>query len=142
MGPNLLTAFMAVALPLGVTVCIETAVAALFGLRGQSLGAVVWVNFVTNPLLNLVWLGLFWFGVGYTTTPSELPGGGAGRVSVSAWMWLVLALLEVAVVFAEWVILLRVVERKAMSARRLLTLCIVMNVMSATLGTFLLVRFA
>ena len=142
MGPSVLTAFTAVALPLGVTVCIETAVAALFGLRRQALAAVVWVNFITNPLLNLVWLALFLIGVGYTTTPTELPGGAAGHSSISTWMWLVLAALEVAVVFSEVAMLRAVVERKVMSGRRLLTLCIVMNVLSATLGTFLLARLA
>jgi hypothetical protein len=124
MGPSVLTAFTAVALPLGVTVCIETAVAASFGLRRQALGAVVWVNFVTNPLLNLVWLALFLIGVNHT------------------WMWLVLVALEVAVIFSEVVILRAVVERQAASGRRLLTLCIVMNALSATLGTFLLGRLA
>ena len=134
----MLAAFAAVALPLAVSVCIETVVAALFGFRRRELTAVVWVNFVTNPVLNLVWLSLFWLGFGHTT--AQAAGDAAGRVVPSAWMWSLLVVLEVVVIVAEWRLLLVILGRIARSSRRLLTVSVVMNAVSATLGTFLLGR--
>ena len=135
----MLAAFAAVALPLAVSVCIESLVAALlFGFRLRELTAVVWVNFVTNPVLNLVWLSLFWLGFGHTTV--QAAGDAAGRVVPSAWMWSLLVVLEVVVIVAEWRLLLVILGRIARSSRRLLTVSVVMNAVSATLGTFLLGR--
>jgi|WetSurMetagenome_2_1015567.scaffolds.fasta_scaffold01400_3 hypothetical protein len=129
------------ALALGLTVTIETGVAALLGLRGRALAAVVWVNFVTNPLLNLVWLSIFWLGFGYKAVPSS-PSGVAAGAAIATWMWFVLAFMEVIVVFSEWAILSLVVERSAVSRPRLLTISLAMNAVSATLGTFVLTLLA
>ena len=133
----MLAAFASVALPLVASICIECLVAALFGFRWRQLTAVVWVNFLTNPILNLVWLSLFWFGFGKTI---QATGDTAGHVVPSTWMWFLLAGLEVVVVVAEWRLLLMALGRKAFSPRRLLAVSVVMNAVSATLGTFLLSR--
>lgn len=131
MGPKLLSAFVAVVAPLGTTVAIEVAVAALFGLRRRALGTVVWINFVTNPLLSLLWLSLFALGLGQTTVQAD-------HLVPADWMWLLLGLLEAIVVMAEWRLLVWVLGRKAVDPRRLLVATVVMNLVSATLGTFLL----
>lgn len=132
----MLAGFLAVALPLAASIFIECLVAALLGFR-RELVTVVWVNFITNPLLNLVWLSLFWFGLGKTV---EASGGAAGRVVPTTWMWFLLAGLEVVVIVAEWRLLLMALGRERFSSRRLLTVSVVMNAVSATLGTFLLGR--
>lgn len=98
--------------------------------------AVVWVNFITNPPLNLVWLFLLWLGFGKTIATA----GAAGRVVPSLWMWFLLAGLEVVVMAVEWRLLLIAIGRVPLSARRLLVVSVVMNAVSATLGTFLLGR--
>jgi hypothetical protein len=81
---------------------------------------------------------------------------------VASWMWLLLAALEVIVIVAEWRLLLWTVERETvtshrqtsggltsdaltarrLTSRRLLLVSLVMNGVSATLGTFLLSRFS
>jgi hypothetical protein len=129
-------AISAVALPLAATICIECLVAVSFGFR-RELTTVVWVNCVTNPLLNLVWLSLFWLGFGKTV---EAGGGAAARVVPTTWMWCLLAGLEVVVIVAEWRLLLMALGRERFSSRRLLVVSTAMNVVSATLGTFLLGR--
>jgi hypothetical protein len=139
LGPG--AALYSVALALGLTVAIETGVAALLGLRGRALAAVVWVNFVTNPLLNLAWLSIFWLGFGYKAVPSS-PSGVAGGAAIATWAWLVLVIMEVIVVLSEWAILRLVVERPALSHKRLLTISLAMNAVSATLGTFVLTLLA
>jgi hypothetical protein len=138
-GPG--AALCTMSLALGLTVAIETGVAALLGLRGRALAAVVWVNFVTNPLLNLAWLSIFWLGFGYKAVPSS-PSGVAGGAAVDTWMWFVLVVMEVIVVFSEWAVLSLVVERPAKSRPRLLTTSLAMNAVSATLGTFVLTLLA
>ncbi len=132
----MLAAFIAVALPLAASIVIEGLVAALFGFR-RELVAVVWVNFVTNPLLNLVWLSLFWMGFGKTV---QAAGGAVGRVVPTTWMWFLLAGLEVIVIVAEWRLLLMAVGQERFSSRRLLSVSVAMNAVSATLGTFLVGR--
>ena len=108
----------ALALALAVTACIETGIAALLGLRRRALGAVASVNLVTNPLVNLC----FW----------ALCGLGA-----------VFCLLEVMVVIAEWRALVWVLGgRTGAASRRLLVICVAMNAVSATLGTYLLMPIA
>jgi hypothetical protein len=131
-------ALLAVALPLAASICIESLVAALFGFR-RELTAVIWVNLVTNPVLTLVWLSLFWLGFGKTV---DATGGAAGYVAPSTWMWFLLAGLEVVVVIVEWRLLLMALGRKAFGPRRLLTVSVVMNAVSATLGTLLLSRLS
>jgi hypothetical protein len=131
-------ALTAVALPLAATVCIETPVAALLGLPRKDLVAVVWINFVTNPVLNLVWLFLFWSGLGYATIRTVNPP--AGVHTVHPWMWLVLGALEVMVILAEWRLLLAVLGPERSTPRKLLAVSIAMNAVSATLGTMLLSR--
>jgi hypothetical protein len=135
----MLAALSVVALPLAASICIESLVAALFGFRWRQLAAVVWVNCVTNPLLNLVWLSLFWLGLGKTI---QATADSAGRAVPSTWMWFLFAGLEVVVVFAEWRLLLTALGRQRFSSRRLLTVSAVMNAVSATLGTFLLSRLS
>jgi hypothetical protein len=136
----MLAAFIAVALPLAASVCIESMVAALFGFRWRELSAVVWVNCVTNPLLNLVWLSLFWLGFGQRTI--QATGKVAGGAVPSTWMWFLLAGLEVVVIVAEWRLLLMALGRNVFSSRKLFTVSVVMNAVSATLGTFLLGRLS
>jgi hypothetical protein len=131
---------MAVALPLVVTVVIETGVAALFGLRRRALGVVASVNLVTNPLLSLFFVALFGFGVGYTSVHADPPQGLLGYASTASWIWAVLVLLEVTIVFAEWRGLVWVLGRRTATPGRLLSVTVAMNVVSATLGTFLLMR--
>jgi hypothetical protein len=133
----MLAALVAVALPLAASVCIECVVAALFGFRWRELAVVVWVNFVTNPLLTIVWLSLLWLGFGRTI---QATGGAAGQVVPSTWMWFLLAGLEVVVIVAEWRLLLMALARKAFGPRKLLIVSVAMNAVSATLGTFLLSR--
>jgi hypothetical protein len=133
----MLAALLAVALPLAASICLECFVAALFGFRWRQLTAVVWVNCVTNPVLNLVWLSLFWLGSGKTIQAS---GDAAVQVVPSTWMWFLLAGLEVVVIIAEWRLLLVALGRKAFSPRRLIAVSVAMNAVSATLGTFLLSR--
>ena len=114
----MLAPLVAVAAPLATTVCIETPIAALLGLRGRQLGAVVAVNFVTNPIVNLVALLL-----------SGLP---------KSWSWSLLGALEVMVVVAEWRLLVWALGTNGISSRKLLAASIAMNAASATLGTYLL----
>ena len=52
--------------------------------------------------------------------------------------WPVVGLLEVIIMVAEWRMLVWALRATAGSSRKLLALAIVMNVVSATLGTFAL----
>lgn len=119
---------------------METTVAALFGLRCRALGAVVSLNLVTNPLLNLFFISLIGVGVGYTTVGAGFPGPQIDQVLTVPWVWVLLVVLEAAVVIAEWRGLIWTLGRQVATPRRLLSVSIVMNVVSATLGTFLLMR--
>jgi hypothetical protein len=113
--------FIAVAAPLAVTVFIETSIAAILGLRGLSLGAVVAVNFVTNPILNLVMIFL------------------SGFLVPMSWSWPVLGVLEGLVIVVEWRVLGWVLGSESTTSRKLMVVSFVMNAVSATLGTLLLV---
>jgi hypothetical protein len=129
-----LTALSAILLPLAVTVAIETPVAALFGLRRRALAAAASVSLVTNPPLNLLLLGLYWLGAGYTKVYSENPHH-LDHVVTTPWHWVILGLLEVVVVVVEWRILVWALAGSAGTSRKLLVVSMAMNTASATLGT-------
>jgi hypothetical protein len=133
----ILTALDAILLPLGVTVAIETPVAALFGLRSRALATAASVSFVTNPPLNLLLLMLYWLGAGYTKVYSEDPHH-LEHVVTAPSHWMMLGLLEVIVVVVEWRLLVWALAGSSGTSRKLLVVSIVMNAVSATLGTLAL----
>lgn len=130
---------LAFLLPLAMTIVLETGVAALLGVRGRALTNVVSVNFITNPPLNLLWLGLAYVGIGFARVS---PNGGTAHLAPTFWGWFALGLLEVLVVVIEWRLLVWALARRGRSSRRLLTVSAVMNAVSAVFGTFVLARVA
>lgn len=98
-----------------LTLAVELPVAALLGLRNsRALLAVVAVNLLTNPALNLALIALALSGRGV---------GAAGALALCA--------LEIAAVSAEWVLLLAVLGG---SRRRTLGVAIAMNAASFAAG--------
>lgn len=108
-------------IPLVLTLAIEVPVAAAMGLRTRrEIWAVVLVNLVTNPLLNL-----FVLTAAYFSGWGVLFGGGSVSSSV------VVGVLEVSVVIAEWRLLLWAVGG---SSRKMLLTSIAMNAASFLFG--------
>ena len=132
------TVLLGILAPLAVTIVLETGMAALFGLRRRALAAVVSVNCVTNPPLNLLWMVLAWASVGFERVNSGGSRGGTVDVTPTFWGWFILGVLEVLVVVVEWRILVWALGRKDISSRKLLVVAAVMNAVSATLGTYVL----
>lgn len=127
------TALDQMVFPLLVTIMAEIVVAVFFGFR-RALWAVVAVNFVTNPLLSAFFATLYWLGVGYTLV--YVPGPNPHYTTLAApWTWAVLSFLEVIIVIVEWRLLVWVLAGRAGTSRKLLAVAIVMNAVSATLGT-------
>ncbi len=122
--------FLFLVFPLLLTVVIEVVIATSFRLSQRGVGAVVAVNLVTNPVLTAVIATLAWLGVGWRFEPDS------GDLLGTGWGWAELALLEAIIIIAEWRLLVWVLRGSEGSARKLLALAIVMNVVSATLGTF------
>lgn len=116
----MLQSLVRVTAALAVTICLETLICVLFRFRGRALGAVAAINLVTNPLLNLILLLL--------CSPS------APRWS----FWLTVGVLEIAVIFVEWRMLVWILGTTVTTSRRLMIVSGVMNTTSATLGTLLL----
>jgi len=132
------TVLLGILAPLAVTIVLETGVAALLGLRRRALAVVVWVNCVTNPLLNLVWMVFAWAGVGFTTKNSVGSRSGTVNLTPTFWGWAILGVMEVIVSVVEWRMLVWALGRKNISSRKLLVVSVVMNAVSATLGTYVL----
>jgi hypothetical protein len=87
---------------------------------------------VTNPLLSALVATLFGLGLGYTSYPSE---GGYGSAAAAPWTWVVMGLLEAAITVVEWRLLVWALAGRSGSSRKLLTMSIVMNVVSAGVGS-------
>jgi len=99
-----------------LTLAVELPVAALLGLRSRrALTAVVAVNLLTNPALNLALVLLSIGGVRAGTPMS----------------WLTVALLEVVAFVIEWLLLARVL---GVSRRRMWRTVLAMNVASFAVG--------
>jgi hypothetical protein len=122
-------AMVQVGVALLVTLLLEVSVAALFRLRGRGLGAVVAVNLITNPALTVVIFALSGLGIGLGF------GSDSGSVPSGPGSWAVLGLLEVVIIVAEWRMLVWALGGTAGSPRKLLAAAIVMNIVSATIGT-------
>ncbi len=128
----------AIGLPLVVTVALETGVAVLLGAGRRTTGAVVWVNFVTNPVLNLIMLLLLGLGVGFTQTADATSRDSGLLVVASAWIWALLFTLEALVVVVEWRALAWAANRQREVCVDLLALSFTMNAVSGVLGTMLI----
>lgn len=111
--------------PLGaalvVTTVVQVVVAAMFGLRGRSLGAVVLVNVVANTELG--------FGLALVLAVSGYFEG----VATGLTLPLVTLIVLTVVVIVEWRLLVWALGRTAGSPKRLLALSIVMNAASTVL---------
>ena len=110
---------------LTITIVLEVAVAFFFGLS-RALWAVVAVNMVTNPVSSALVATLYGVGVGFGSTRTE------------SWVWPLLGVLEVAIVVAEWRLLVWALAGKAGTSLKLLVLSVVMNAFSGTFGTLIL----
>ena len=134
-----------IVVPLAFTVLIEALVAALLGLKDRAVGAVVVVNLVTNPLVNLLVLSLYAHEVGFAEVEGTQYIGefGYGTITtvVAPWMWVLLAAIEVIVVLVEWRALAWVLAGRAGSSRKLLMVSIVMNLVTAVVGTLVVSHF-
>ena len=124
--------------PLAVTIVLETGVAVLFGLRRRGLIAVAWINLVTNPSLNVILLLLAYAGLGFAKAQPDGGRGGTVEVAPTFWGWFILCVLEVIVMIVEWRVLVRLLGGNRFSSRKLLVLSVVMNLVSAVLGSFVL----
>src|SRR5574340_44077 len=104
--------------PLGLVVAaataiaVETAVAALSGVRGRALALIAGLNLVTNVSLNL-----FLRSLGALPPP-----------------WALIVPLELAVVLVEWAVLMALLRRSGWAPARTLGLSAFMNVMSYLAG--------
>jgi hypothetical protein len=108
------------AVPLGVTIAVELAVAAVLGLRSRrQLALVAWMNVLTNPLLV------------YAYSVVLLVSGSRPSATVPV---LVLAVLEIAVVVTEWGLMRWAL---ALPSRRALWLSVAMNASSFAVGVAL-----
>lgn len=117
MIPFLLTAIV-------MTIAVESAVAAAFGVGCRGVRAVALVNLVTNPFLNLTLIAL----------AAVIPAAYHRFTMLPA-----LLLLEGAVVVAEWRILLWTLRGTAGPRDQLLAMSIAMNLASTWLGFVLVV---
>lgn len=110
-------------LALAGTLLFELPVAALFRVGRRGLAAVVLINLITNPLLNLALLVIvLTAGLGFGTRLIA-----AGSVP----------LLEAAVVIAEWRLLVWALCGMAGSSRRMLAMSVAMNLASVLGGIVL-----
>jgi hypothetical protein len=108
---------------IGLTILIELGVAKLLGYQDALLNRlIIWLNVLTNPILNLVLLiaGLFFGFESY-----------AGQMR-----WVLLLVLELIVIAVEYQVLAQVFEIKY-TKRALLKLSVIMNVISFGMGALL-----
>ena len=99
-------------LALALTLAVELSVAVLFGLRSRpQILAVVYVNLLTNPALNLI-IDAVWFAAPTAYVPT-------------------LVVLEAVVIVVEWRVLLWAIGG---CSRRLLPLAAAMNAASVAVG--------
>ena len=104
-------------LPLALTEIVEPGVAFLFGLRRRvELAAVLLINLITNPVMN------------YVMVLSNLSGRSPTNYGL-------LIVLEVLVVFSEWLLMWWVLVGASM---KFLLLSLVMNVCSCAAGLLIL----
>lgn len=129
---------VAILLPLATTIVLETGAAAALGLKRRALTTVAWVNFVTNPPLSLLWMLLAWAGVGFAHTSSDPLLGRVVDLKPTCWGWFALGLFEVLVIVIEWRLFVWVLGRKHASSQKLLVAAVVINTVSAVVGTFAL----
>lgn len=100
-----------------ITVAIELVVALIMGFRkADELWAVVYVNIITNPLLN------------YFILMNR-------EFRFIRMDFLILNLIEIAIVLVEWRLLVFALRQ---NSRRLLLLSFLMNLTSYVLGSFIL----
>ena len=125
--PPLANLFALFAFALATTLALELPTAALFGVGKRGLGAVVLANLVTNPLFNLVFvLIVFLLGLNAWTYLASLP---------------VAVVLEIAVVIAEWRLLVWALRTTGGSSMKLLAMSVTMNLVSGLVGTLLVTVF-
>lgn len=108
---------------IGLTILIELGVVKLLGYQDALLNKlVIWLNILTNPILNLILLvaGMFFAFGSY-----------AGQMR-----WVLLLVLELVVIAVEYKVLSLVFEIKY-TKRALLKLSIIMNVVSFSVGALL-----
>ena len=122
------------------TLAIELPVASLFGVGERGLLAVLFVNLVTNPLFNAALFGLY--GVETTLREASLYRGRPQSRLLTAYAaspdhWVAIVVLEIAIVFVEWGLLVWALRRTAGSSRRLLALSLSMNATSAIVGVII-----
>jgi hypothetical protein len=102
-------------LALALTLAVELPVAVLFGLRSRpQVLAVVYVNLLTNPALNLI-INAVWFTAPSAYVPT-------------------LVVLEMVVIVVEWRVLLWAIGGRS---RHLLALAAAMNAASVAVGLLL-----
>jgi len=112
-----------------VTLAVELPCAALFGVRWRGLWVVALVNLITNPVMNLLLI----ITVGIVGLPPNT-GLSVIPVAVAASGFVVPLVLEVAVVVAEWRLMVWAFQGTTGSSRKLLAMSITMNVASAFAG--------
>lgn len=131
-----LTGLMFLGAALVPTILVEMMVASLFRVGPRGLKAVVLVNLVTNPLLNVALALLYGLGFGIWQTSVFVQSMGRSEFATHT-LWFFYAAfvaLEVAVVFVEWGLLRWALRHDAISSRRLLAMSVCMNAASVALG--------
>lgn len=131
-----LTGLMFLSAALVPTILVEMVVASLFRVGPRGLKAVVLVNLVTNPLLNVALALIYGLGLGIWQTRVFVRSMGRAELTTHTLWFFCAALvaLEVAVVFVEWGLLRWALRREAVSSSRLLAMSVCMNAASASLG--------
>jgi hypothetical protein len=122
--------------PLLATLVVELPVAAFFRIGNRGLVAVLWVNVVTNPVFNVILFSLYGLGIGLNETyvPLAHPGPNHAVVHAAPVYWVIVAAMEVAIVFVEWRLLVWALRRTAGSASRLFAMSACMNAVSALIS--------
>jgi hypothetical protein len=118
------------------TILVEMLVASFFRAGRRALRAVVLVNLVTNPLLNVALTAIYGFGFGIWQTQVFVRSMGRSEFTThTAWFFYVaFVALEVAVMFVEWGLLRWALRREPVSSKRLFAMSVCMNVASASTG--------
>lgn len=99
-----------------LTIAIEVVVANFFGYRKKSeITTIIFINLITNPLLNYLLFTNGYFGITQTNTT-------------------IILFLEIVVVLVEWLLLGSVLQQ---NSKKLFTLSLVMNFCSYIVGVLL-----